>query len=146
MASDATSAPGYDETLETARQALRHLAASAQSGEATPRLLALCDPGIEVDASRRIFNPAVYAGREGMRRLVREMWEAWDGFFHEEEELIADGDRVLSIHIIGGRGRASGAEARSRSALLFTVEGGIVTRVVAYSDPDEARRDLLLPG
>ncbi len=134
-----------DDIAETARRALQLLGESARTGTATPEFQALCDPAIHVDASRRVFNPQVYDGLDGLNQLAHDIWEVWDGFSHEDVELTVSDNRVLSIHTIGGRGRTSGAEAKSRSALLFTIEHGVVVHVVAYADPDEAAQSLAEP-
>jgi hypothetical protein len=62
-----------EEAVETVRRAVDLLNESLQSGEASHGLLDLCEKDIEVDASRRVFNPEVYDGHAGMQRLVREI-------------------------------------------------------------------------
>jgi len=48
-----------DENIEIARRGLEHLHESHERGDATDRLLAICAPEIRVDATRRVFNPAI---------------------------------------------------------------------------------------
>jgi hypothetical protein len=43
-------------------------------------MLALCAPDFQMAASRRVFNPATYDGHAGLRRAIREIWEAWEDF------------------------------------------------------------------
>jgi hypothetical protein len=51
-----------EENVELVRRFLGFLRESYQSGAATDGLVSLCAPDIHVDASRRVFNPAVYEG------------------------------------------------------------------------------------
>lgn len=128
------------EDLDVARAALAALQESARLGEPTEALLAICRSDIHVDATRRVFNPETYDGREGIGALVREMREAWEGFTHVPERLVEADGRILAIHTIEGRGSASGVQASSRSALIFTIRDGRVSAVEAHSEPDEALR------
>lgn len=112
------------ENVEIVRRATAILRASYKSGEPTDEMLALCAPDIRMDASRRVFNPATYDGHAGLRRSIAEIWEAWEDFCEEGEELIDVGDKVLALHTIAGRGRASGAEVRAPGALIWTLRDG----------------------
>jgi ketosteroid isomerase-like protein len=49
-------------------------------------------PDVEIDASDRVLNPAVYRGLEGARRFRSEISETWGGFSVEIEELLVFGD------------------------------------------------------
>ena len=93
------------------RRALEALSESYASGDADQALLDLSAPDVHVDGSRRIFNPAVYDGHEGMRQLIREICDAWEGFAETTTRLVPVGDMVVAIQKISGRGRASMAEA-----------------------------------
>jgi len=124
--------------VELVRRAKEALTEATRAGGLTDALAELCDPAIQVDASRRVFNPEVYEGHAGMTRLVAEMSDAWQDFSHQTERLIDLGDRVLSIQTIAGRGRASGAEVDSRSGLIWTVRAGRITRVEVYGDHRDA--------
>ena len=56
-----------------------------------------------------------------------------------------DGERVLVLVHWSGRGKASGLEVArmtTRSAVLFHVRAGKVTRVVAYLDRERALAEL----
>jgi ketosteroid isomerase-like protein len=55
-----------------------------------------------------------------------------------------DGERVLVLGHVTGRGRASGLELRGRgeTAVLFHVRDGKVTRQVSYLERDRAFADL----
>jgi ketosteroid isomerase-like protein len=127
-----------EENIEIVRTASRLVSESAQRGELVDAMLELCGPDIHIDASRRVFNPAIYEGHEGLRQMIREIWEAWEGFTSETERFVDAGDKVLSIETIRGRGRVSQAAVEARGALVWTLEKGRVTRVETYIDVDEA--------
>ena len=124
--------------MEIVRRVTEILSNAYKTGEATDDLFALCAPDFQMDASRRVFNPATYHGHDGLRRAIREIAEAWEDFREENERLIDVGDQVLVLQTIAGRGRASGVEVRAPGALIWTVREGRVVEVAAFLDQDEA--------
>ena len=62
--------------MQIVRRGLDRLRESYETGAATDGLLDLCAPGIQVDATRRVFNPAVYEGDAGVRRAIQEIGDA----------------------------------------------------------------------
>lgn len=77
-------------------------------------------------------------GRDRMRRSLEDLFEAWESYHLELEELTEAGDQVLALVREHGRGRASGVEVDSRWGYLITVENGLMTRIEAHRDPDQA--------
>ena len=128
------------ENVEIVRRATELLSEAYKSGEVTEEILAQCAPDLELDASRRVFNPATYHGHAGLRRAVSEISDAWEDFREEKEQLIDVGDKVLALQTIAGRGRASGVEVRARGALIWTIRDGRVVRVEVFDDQTEARK------
>jgi ketosteroid isomerase-like protein len=114
-------------------------AAAQQDSEA---VLALYDPQVELDSTRlQIVGEAgaVHHGHEGMRRFFREWHDAWENIEYDYDELIDAGhDKVVSVVTRRARGRASGAEVELRVALVWTLTGGKVARVVWFPSRDEA--------
>jgi ketosteroid isomerase-like protein len=100
----------------------------------------LLDPEIELDFSRRVFNPAVYHGHEGVDKLREDVAEVWDDWITEPEQLIDAGDNVVACVRTRGRGRGSGVEVESRHANLFEVRDGKVVLYRFYRNRDEAMR------
>lgn len=127
-----------EEKVEIVREVLDSLQQSARTGTATAALLARCDQKIRVDATTRVFNPDFYEGPAGVGRLVREMHDTWDGFSYVSRRLLEAGEKVLSLHSIVGKGRYSGVEVSAESALLFSLRGGLIVHVVAFTQPAEA--------
>jgi ketosteroid isomerase-like protein len=107
-------------------------------GEPEPRLFELLSPEMNLDMSRRTFNPEVYEGHDGLRRFRREMDEVWEEFLITPEQMIDAGETVVVIESLRSRGRGSGVETRSRSASVWTVRDGQVIKMAMYRDPQEA--------
>ena len=53
-----------------------------------------------------------------------------------------DGDRVLALMTIEGRGKGSGVPVVIRSADLFTIRDGKIVSLVGYPDRAEALADM----
>lgn len=82
---------------------------------------------------------AVYRGHEGMRSYMAAVYEAFEDYRPEVEELIDVGDRVLTLAIEHGRGRGSGAEVESnRTAHLWIMRSGRAVRLDLYLERDRA--------
>jgi ketosteroid isomerase-like protein len=90
---------------------------------------------------------------EGRWKGLREMSDAWGEMLSAWEGLSAriddvfelDDGRVLVLMRNRGRGKESGieiTEIASKSANLFTIRGGKVTRLVLYWDRERALADL----
>jgi ketosteroid isomerase-like protein len=93
---------------------------------------------LEIDASDRILNPAVYTGIDGARRFRNEIAEAWGEFHVEIEDLVSGGDEVVALVRSIARGRASGAEVESRAAWVVDLRDQKVTRLRLYRDRRQA--------
>jgi len=124
--------------VEIVRRAIALLSELYVRGEASDGLLDLCAPDIRVDAPRRVFNPDLYEGHSGTRRLIREVWDAWEEFSEQTERLLDAGDRVVSIQVIRGRGRASKAQVQADGALIWTLRNRRVVGVEVFFDRREA--------
>jgi ketosteroid isomerase-like protein len=93
------------------------------------RLGDLVTDDAEIDMSRRVFNPEVYRGLDGMRRLLGEVREVWEEWHVIPERFLDAGDRVVVIETVHARGRGSGVELDSRTAAMWTLRNGRVTGV-----------------
>jgi ketosteroid isomerase-like protein len=118
----------------------------AARGDQSPRLLNLTAPEVQIDMSRRIFNPEVYEGHAGLHRLVRDVQEVWEGFSVTPERFVDAGERVLVIMTRHGLGRESGVDVEQRTAGIWTVRDGQVIRVETDIDPQEALEAVGLQG
>jgi ketosteroid isomerase-like protein len=80
-------------------------------------------------------------------REFLDTWQEWRVEAEEYREL--DGERVLVLIRIGGRGKASGLDVGQMSAKganLFHIRSGKVTRLALYWDRDRALADVGLPS
>jgi ketosteroid isomerase-like protein len=81
----------------------------------------------------------IYRGHGGVRRYVAQVYEAFEDYHPEVEELLDAGDKVVTLAIEHGRGRASGAtvEAR-RTAHVWTMRANKAIRLDLYLDRAQA--------
>jgi ketosteroid isomerase-like protein len=90
--------------------------------------------------------PGSWTGLAGLARGWRDWLGAWEEYRVEVDDYRAlDGERVLVLIHLSGRGKTSGLELgrmRARQANLFHVRGGKVTRAVVYMDSERALADL----
>jgi ketosteroid isomerase-like protein len=93
---------------------------------------------VRIDMSRRVFNPDVYEGHDGLRRLGAEVQEVWDEFRIEPERFVDAGDRVIVIEVRRGRGSGSGVEVEQRSGVIWTLRDGKVVAMETDLKPEEA--------
>jgi ketosteroid isomerase-like protein len=94
--------------------------------------------------------PGTWTGVACMAEGWRDVLGAWENLRGEVEayrEL--DADRVLVLFRYGGRGKTSGLElgqVSAKSAQVFHVRDGKITRLVTYWVRDRALADLGLKG
>jgi ketosteroid isomerase-like protein len=90
--------------------------------------------------------PGSWTGVAGMTEGFRSMASAWEDFRGEAEEYRElDDERVLLLTRRSGRGKTSGLElgdVGAKSAQVFHVRGGKVTRLITYWDRERALADL----
>ena len=68
----------------------------------------------------------------------KEDLDAWDERRFEPEEFIDAGDCVVVVQREYRRGRGSGVELETETAIVFEVRGGRVVRIQGYMDPVSA--------
>jgi ketosteroid isomerase-like protein len=108
----------------------------------TAAIFDLYDPYIVWDASRTergAITGKVIQGRESLLKWLREWYEPWGTVDDILEELIDAGQqRVVSIMMQRGRGRASGVEVENRLGGVWTIQDGKVIRVVWFPSGEDA--------
>ena len=77
-------------------------------------------------------------GRDRMRKSLESLFEAWESYRLEPEQIHDLGDRVLAVVRERARGRTSGVEVDSLWGYLITVEAGQIRRIEAYRDAGQA--------
>jgi ketosteroid isomerase-like protein len=101
-------------------------------------LVALTDPDVEWDMSRRTFDSRVYHGHAGVREAMSLMAEQWGALRIEPRDFITAGDDVVVPVRIVGVGKQSGVETTANAAHVFTLRDGKVLRLTTFQTPDEA--------
>jgi ketosteroid isomerase-like protein len=90
--------------------------------------------------------PGTWKGLAGMAEGFRGIVGPWEDYRTEVDEYRElDGERVLVLLQLVGRGRASGVqleEIRAKPANLFHIRSGKVTRLVLYWDRERAFAEL----
>jgi ketosteroid isomerase-like protein len=91
-------------------------------------------------------SPGIWKGYAGLAEGWREVLSAWEDFHAEIEDCRdLDPEHVLVLQRFGGRGKTSGldlAQMQTRSAHVFEIRDGRVTRLTHYFDRDRALADL----
>ena|SRR5215831_8770882 len=100
------------------------------------------DPEIEWRSAMHTLiggEETVFRGHDGVRRLWRDVEEAFSELHFEADEMHDLGDRVLVIGRTRVRGKTSGAVTVTSISLVTEVRNGKAREVRTYRDPNEAR-------
>ena len=96
-------------------------------------------PEVVLDATRQVFNPKTYVGKDGLRQWLADTDDVWEGMQTEQNEFIDAGDRVVVIGRLVGKGKGSGVEVGSPNGTILTIRGGLLIRSeTGYTDRREA--------
>jgi ketosteroid isomerase-like protein len=91
-------------------------------------------------------DPGTWYGHDGLAEAFRDWLSAFAGFRLQASEFRElDDERVLTLSFAGGHGKASGLDIRqteAKTAHLFHIRGGRVTKLVVYFDRERAFADL----
>ena len=99
-----------------------------------------CHPEIEwfsAIAGRVEGTETVYRGPAGMRRFWEEWHSVWD-LTIEVSEIRDLGDTVLALGRIRTRGAASGIDLASAIGYVFEFDSGLIRKIRAYLDREQA--------
>jgi ketosteroid isomerase-like protein len=109
-------------------------------------LRTLNSPDVEVDwSASRGLQAGVYQGIEAVFRFYRNFLELFEEVNIEPERFIESADSVVVPNSAQIRGR-DGIETVARSALVFELRGGQITRICLYQETREALEAAGLPG
>jgi ketosteroid isomerase-like protein len=112
-ASDLAPLVGDEEVSDSWRESLEHL----------------FDESVQGVMRRPDMPPASYSGLAGLRTAWLEWLEHWRSYRDEIEDVIDRGERVVVIHRSHGELKSGAAEVTRRSATIWTVRDGRVTKV-----------------
>ena len=122
------------ENVDRVRQAFDTLARHGVEG-----LLEFIHPEFEASTPPELsLEPMTYHGHEGVRRYFATFYEIMEEIRYEPAEFIDAGDRVVVPTRLVARGRGSGIETAQNVALVFTMQGGLATRVDVHPTKAEA--------
>jgi uncharacterized protein len=96
------------------------------------------DPEIVYDVSRRVFDPLVYHGHEGVREFLALIREQWASMRLEPQEFVDRGDKVVVSVRLVGVGKESGVETTANAAHLWTFREGKIVRQTVFQTMAEA--------
>lgn len=102
-------------------------------------MLTVVHPEIElVPLSAKLVEGGAYHGHEGVREWDRRRDDVWDLEF-EPAEFEDLGGRVLVHGIARSRGKSGGVELDTPVTWAFDFAEGLIVRLEAFLDRDEAR-------
>jgi len=104
-------------------------------------LLEQLDPEVEWHPALPVLvggEATVYRGHEGVREMLRDLYEAFAETHVELSEIRDLGDGLVAIGRTRARGNESGAETESPWAGVTEYKDGRAIRIRTYLDPNEA--------
>jgi ketosteroid isomerase-like protein len=99
--------------------------------------LATLDPDIEF-IPRRAAVQGVYRGYEGMRRFFAENADNFDLYEVSYQEVRDFGDWLIAFGTVHVRGKESGVEVTSPTAMVATFRDGKMLRAEDFAERSEA--------
>jgi len=104
-------------------------------------LLEELDPKVEWHSALHVLlggEQTLFRGHDGVRKMMRDLNEAFAEIQIEISEIRDLGDRLVAIGRNRTRGNASGAETDTPFALVTEIKNGKTISVRGYLDPGEA--------
>jgi hypothetical protein len=92
-----------------------------------------------VHTDRPDIGSEIYHGHEGFLANFAELTEVFEDMKVIAEETEQRGERILVTCRVSGRGKGSGVAIEARIFHLWTLDGGIGTRLEIFSDPEQAK-------
>jgi uncharacterized protein len=105
-----------------------------------PGPVELLDPDIEYVNPEGAIEPGIRRGLAAFSRAVESVFDGWQTWQMEPEQLKAFGDQVAVVVGYRARGLGSGLEVEGRESALWTLRDGKVTRYEWFHEPDDALR------
>jgi ketosteroid isomerase-like protein len=128
---------------------IRQLYAWLAKGE-SEKAFQVYDSEIEWDSRgvpwlMELGSDGIYRGHDGVRRALRDWFEAWESINYVPTELIDAGNDVLALVRVAARGRASEAEVFYEHAQLWSLRDGLVVKMRVFAKSTDAMRAAGLP-
>jgi ketosteroid isomerase-like protein len=99
-----------------------------------------------------VFEPRVsaieggFTGHDGLRRFIAELFEQFETYRVEYDDVRDVGDLVVALGTARGRGKESGAEAEEQLGLVATFRDGKIVHFKDYGDREQALQAAGLSG
>jgi uncharacterized protein len=118
----------------------------AWNGADMEAILTLFDPDCEVSFPPEVPEPGPFQGHAELRNWAEGFLAAWESHHAEVVELTVEGDLVLAMLHLTGRGSGSGIVMDETDAHLFTLRDGKIMRWRNFSQRSEALEAAGLSG
>jgi ketosteroid isomerase-like protein len=106
---------------------------------------AFIHPEAEMHDRPEIPDATTYVGWDGVLLSLAASRETFDDFHFVPERFLENGDKIVVIITMIGKGRASGVPVEERIAHLWTIRDGLGVALQAYTDPADALEVAGLP-
>jgi ketosteroid isomerase-like protein len=107
------------------------------------KFISFCDPQIELRSTVTVPGGAVYHGHDGVRQWQRDLEDGWGDELRIEPETYYDlGDQTITLHVLHGRGRQSGADVAMPAAHLCKWRDGLMVFFKGYARREGVFSDL----
>jgi ketosteroid isomerase-like protein len=100
--------------------------------------LALYHPECEVTFPPEVPEPGPFHGRSELRAWTEGFLDAWESHHVDVVGITAEGDQVIAMLRLRGRGAGSGIETDETDAHLLTFRDGKITRWQNFNERSEA--------
>jgi ketosteroid isomerase-like protein len=97
------------------------------------------DPDIVWEQDEKFVEPGTHYGHAGVRHVFESIFESFEDFKVEIEEIYDLDDQVLAILRIAGTAKLTGMELGTPGGHLFWFRDGKVVKLKLFVDPAEAR-------
>jgi ketosteroid isomerase-like protein len=124
---------------ETNEEIIRAIYAAWGQGD-VDAIVSRTAAGVVLVPLRAQLEDTVYRGREGVRKFWDDLHADWDELVFPIDELRASGDTIAVISRFTGRGKVSGVKLDVAIGQVWELEDGLIVRMQAYTDPDDALR------
>jgi len=102
----------------------------------------LLDDEIEYVNPPDALEPGTRRGLAEFSRAVARVFEGWESWKMQPEEITVAGEDVAVVVSYRARGRTSGVEGEGRESALWTVRGGRAVRYAWFHGEGDATRAL----
>ena len=118
---------------------VRHFLTALRRRDANSALAFVhADVDVDWSDSRAPFS-GTYRGHDELRQFWTGLWDAWDEWNPEIDEVIECGRGCLvTVTMIRARGKTSGIEIAARGAVLWMVRDGKISQAKLFQGKDEA--------